>query len=86
MIPIMSGNTTTFMMVPIFDQFDVYELFDNKQWRKPSSIIAKSRGKRLDHDGPVRFGGVLRKLQFKRGEKKQHELYLESVFYTRLNS
>jgi len=68
MVPITTGNVTTFSMIPIFDQFDVYEVFDDKRMRKPSSVIAKSRGKRLEHNGPVRFGGILRKLQFKKGE------------------
>jgi hypothetical protein len=84
MIPITTGKVTTYTMVPIFDQFDLYEVFDDKSMKKPSSVIAKSRGKRLEHDGPVRFGGTLRKLQAKKGEKSVHVFYLEAVFYTRL--
>jgi hypothetical protein len=84
MIPITIGEMTTYSMVPIFDQFDLYEVFDDKSMKKPSSVIAKSRGKRLEHDGPVRFGGTLRKLQAKKGEKSVHVFYLEAVFYTRL--
>lgn len=84
MIPVSTGTSTTFSMVPIFDQFDVYEVFDDEQMRKPSSVVARSRGKRLEHDGPVRFGGVLRKLEFKKDEERVHDLYLEAAFYTRL--
>jgi hypothetical protein len=84
MMPISTGKTTTFTMIPIYDQFDVYEVFDDKRMRKPSSVVARSRGKRLEHDGPVRFGGILRKLQFNKGEERVHELYLEAVYYTRL--
>ncbi len=84
MIPISTGSVTTFSMVPIFDRFDVYEVFDDKRMRKPGAVIARSRGKRLEHDGPVRFAGVLRKLQAKKGDKSDHDFYLEAVYYTRL--
>ena len=84
MIPIVAGKVTTFVMVPIFDQFDVYEVFDDRQMRKPNSMVATVRGQRLAHDGPIRFGGVLRKLEFKDKTKKSHKFYLETVFYTKL--
>ena len=40
-------------MIPIFDQFDVYEVFDDEKMKKPSSMIARSRGKRMEFAGPV---------------------------------
>ena len=84
MIPISTWKTTTFTMIPIFDQFDVYEVFDDQRMRKPKTVVATVRGQKLEHDGPIRFGGVLRKLQFKDKTKKSHQFYLETVFYTRL--
>lgn len=84
MVPISTGKVTTFTMIPIFDQFDVYEVFDDNRMQKPSSVIARSHGKRLEHDGPVRFGGILRKLAVKKGEDRVHEFYLEATLYTRL--
>ena len=84
MIPIVAGNVTTFMMIPIFDKFDVYEVFDDRRMRKPNSMVATVRGQLLTHDGPIRFGGVLRKLEFEGKSKKSHKFYLETVFYTRL--
>lgn len=84
MIPLMAGKVMTFIMVPIFDKFDVYEVFDDHQMRKPNSMVATARGQRLVHDGPIRFGGVLRKLEFKDKTKKSHRFYLETVFYTKL--
>lgn len=73
-----------FVMVPIFDKFDVYEVFDDRQMRKPGTMVATVRGKRLSHSGPIRFGGVLRKLKFKDKTQKSHNFYLETVFYTKL--
>lgn len=84
MIPIMAGSVTTFVMIPIFDKFDVYEVFDDRRMRKPNSMIATVRGKRLSHEGPIRFGGILRKLTFKDKTAKSHDFYLETVFYTKL--
>lgn len=84
MIPIMAGKVTTFMMIPIFDKFDVYEVFDDRRMRKPNSMVATVRGQRLAHDGPIRFGGILRKLEFQDKTKKSHKFYLETVFYTKL--
>ena len=84
MIPIVAGKVTTFMMMPIFDQFDVYEVFDDRRMRKPNSMVATVRGQRLAHDGPIRFGGILRKLEFEDKTKKSHKFYLETVFYTKL--
>jgi hypothetical protein len=84
MIPIMAGKSMTFIMVPIFDQFDVYEVFDDRRMRKPNSMVATVRGQRITHKGPIRFGGVLKKLDFPDKTKKSHEFYLETVFYTKL--
>ena len=84
MIPIMAGKVTTFTMIPIFDKFDVYEVFDDRRMRKPNSMVATVRGQRLAHEGPIRFSGVLRKLEFKDKTKKPHKFYLETVFYTKL--
>jgi hypothetical protein len=84
MIPVSTGKVTTFTMIPIFDRFDVYEVFDDRRMRKPNTVIATVRGQRFDHDGMIRFGGVLKKLQFKDETKKSHRFYLETMFYTRL--
>ncbi len=84
MIPIMAGKVTTFMMIPIYDRFDVYEVFDDRRMSKPNSMVATVRGQRLSHDGSIRFGGVLRKLQFEDKTRKSHKFYLETVFYTKL--
>ena len=73
-----------FVMVPIFDKFNVYEVFDDREMRSLNSMVATLRRTRLDHDGPIRFGGVLRKLSFKDKTKKSHQFYLETLLYTKL--
>jgi len=84
MMPMQVGKVTTFMMIPIFDQYDVYEVFDDRRMRKPNSMIATVRGRKLNCDSPIRFGGVLKKLEFKDKTKKSHKFYLEVAYYTRL--
>ena len=52
------------ILVPIYDQFDVYEVFDEPDLRHPRSVIATTRGtKRLDGIY-TRFGGLLKELYF----------------------
>jgi len=73
-----------FVMIPITDKFDVYEVFNDRQMHEPHSMVATVRGHRLVHGGPIRFGGVLRQLKFPDRTKKSHKFYLETVFYTKL--
>lgn len=72
------------VLVPIFDQFDVYELFDGPDLKQPRTVIATTRGtKRLD-GSYVRFGGLLKELYFEDQTGKDHGLFLEALYYTRL--
>lgn len=84
MVPILVGKVMVPMMIPIMDQFDVYEVFEDKRMKKPNSMVATVRGQRLEHDGPIRFGGVLRKLDFEDKTEKTHRFFLETLFYTKL--
>jgi hypothetical protein len=74
----------TVMFIPIYDYFDVYEVFDTPECRQPRTVIATARGsKRLD-GVTTRFGGVLRKLYFDDETGKDHGFYLEVAYYTPL--
>jgi hypothetical protein len=72
------------VMIPITDKFNIYEVFNDRSMREPHSLVASVRRYRIDHDGPIRFGGVLRKLTFKDKTNKSHKFYLETTFYTKL--
>lgn len=84
MIPIVAGKVTTFTMIPIYDKFDVYEVFDDPELTSLNSVIATVRGKRLEHDGAIRFGGILRELKFNDTTNNSHKFYLEVAYYTPL--
>jgi len=71
-------------MVPIFDRFDVYEVFDTPDLIEPRTVIATTRGtKRMDGIYTC-FGGMLKKLYFDDKTSKEHGLYLETLYYTYL--
>lgn len=81
MIPIQAGKVTTFTMIPIFDRFDVYEVYANLDLHGNKTIIATMRGcKRL---AAIRttFGGIVKKLKFKDKSQRTHGLYVETLFY-----
>lgn len=76
--------TPVITMIPIMDQFDVYEVYDTPEQIEPRTLIATVRGsKRLD-GVCARFGGVLKELQFEDKTGKDHGLYLEAMYYTPL--
>ncbi|MHC5111505.1 MAG: hypothetical protein ACYTHJ_16685 [Planctomycetota bacterium] len=84
MLPVLVGSVTTFMMVPLYDQFDVYEVFDNRRMQRPYCILATSRGVKFPTGKPVRLGGILRKMEAEKDSQRQHKFYLEACYYTRL--
>jgi hypothetical protein len=72
------------MFIPIFDQYDVYEVYDTPAMGTVRTLIATTRGsKRLDGMF-MRFGGVLKELHFEDKTGKEHGLYLDTIFYTPL--
>lgn len=76
--------TPVITLIPIMDQFDVYEVYDTPEPIGTRTLIATVRGsKRLD-GVYSRFGGVLRELQFEDKTGKDHGLYLEAIYYTPL--
>ena len=72
------------ILVPIFDQFDVYEVFDGPDFQQPRSVIATTRGTKHLDGSCVRFGGMLKELYFEDQTGKDHGLFLETLYYTRL--
>ena len=72
------------VLVPIFDQFDVHEVYDSPDLDTPRTVIATTRGtKRLD-GMHIRFGGALKELYFEDKTSKDHGLFLEALYYTRM--
>jgi hypothetical protein len=76
--------TPVIAMVPIMDQFDVYEVYDTPNMIEPRTVIATVRGSARLDGVYSRFGGVLKELHFEDKTEKDHGLYLEAMYYTPL--
>lgn len=79
MIPITTNNVTTFMMIPIMDQYDVYELRD--QHSDQTFFVAHARGRHKLPDQLVQCGGVVKELKADKKEKDASKKYLEITHY-----
>ncbi len=86
MVPIMVGKVMTMMPIPITDTFCIYEFFDEAAMTSPSAIVATPKEKRFEHEGPIRVGGAMRKIEYKDKEPKTHELFLETLYFTKLDT
>ena len=82
MIPISTGKTMTMMMVPLIDHYDVYEIRSKSSDQK--FLIAHARGQRKLRPVETRFGGIIKKLQPKKGEEGKHKVFLETLYYTEM--
>ncbi|OVE81755.1 hypothetical protein BVY04_02600 [bacterium M21] len=83
MMPISTGKTMTFMMVPIIDYYDVYELRDNETSQE--FIIAHARGTARLPETEIRCGGVLKELNSSTSTTNGNapSKFLESIYYAR---
>lgn len=81
MIPISTGTVTTFTMVPLYKNFDLYEVFDDESMQSANCLIAVEKDLLFDQNGPIRFGGILRELKTKEDEPS-HPFFLETYYYT----
>lgn len=77
MIPIMTGKTMTFTLIPMIDTYDVYELRDEKT--SETFIIAHSKSSEKLPNKKMVIAGVLKELEKdKQGIKKK---FLEAIYY-----
>ena len=70
------------MMIPIMDQYDIYELTDDSSSTK--TFIANVRGSERLPVELSRFGGILKETSVDKEGKENGHLYLEALYYTRL--
>jgi len=80
MIPITVGNTTTMMMVPIFDHFDVYEVYGNPDKTGRSALVGIKRlkGRKRIPVSRTTFAGIVKEMDFK--NKKRKKPFVEATF------
>lgn len=79
MIPTMAGSVMTFIMVPIIDEYDVYELKDEAS--AASFTIAHTKRSAKLPEKKIKVAGVLKELKAKEDEEKASKKFLEAVYY-----
>ena len=82
MIPIMVNNVTTFSMIPIYQQYDVYELRDHKTSKEV--LIAHSKQARKLPEKTLKCGGILKELKADKKKKSASNLFLETLYYAEI--
>ncbi len=80
MIPISTGSTTTFTMVPLIEVYDIYELRDESH--SEVFIIAHARGKHKLPECKVNVAGIFKELKSSKAKTSTSKLFLEVCYYT----
>jgi hypothetical protein len=79
MFPIMSGNVTTFMMIPLIEEYDVYELRNENS--SETFLIAHTKESNKLPNKKITLGGVLKELSpDKEGDGKKGK-FLEATYH-----
>ena len=81
-IPMSTGKSTTMVMVPIMDQYDIYELTDESS--STTTFLANVRGTARLPVERARFGGILKETSIDNHGKNKDRLFLEAHYYTKL--
>lgn len=80
MIPVMAGKVTTFMMIPIIDQYDIYELRDEVSSKE--FLIAHSKSSNKLPETRIKCAGVLKELKSEEKEDSKASIFLETIYYS----
>ncbi len=84
-VPIMVGKVMTFILVPLFDHNELYKLYDDKKCKGAHTIIAVPKSKKnLNLNGPIRFGGLLKKVVYDADSTIAQSNFVEALYYTKL--
>jgi len=79
LVPIMAGNVTSFIMIPIIDSYDVYELRDEKT--SETFLIAHSRASEKLPPEKITLGGLLKELKTEKSDPSKTTKFLEINYY-----
>ena len=82
MVPVSTGKSMSLIMIPIIDQYDVYEIRDSEL--SETFLIAHSRGAKKFPAKKIRVGGILKELKIKKEGKETPQMFLESLYYSEL--
>ncbi|WP_430412585.1 hypothetical protein [Kordia sp.] len=79
MIPIVTGNVTTFTMIPLINMYDVYELRDEAS--NENFLIAHAKGATKLPKKKIKVAGILKELKSNKEEKVASKRFLEAIYH-----
>lgn len=79
MIPIIAGSVTSFVMIPISEKYDIYEVRDEES--SEEFLVAHSRSSNKLPQKKIKIGGVIKELKLKEDEKEASGKFLECLYY-----
>ncbi|MDY8135183.1 hypothetical protein [Aquimarina sp. 2201CG5-10] len=79
MVPVVTNNVTTFIMIPLIDKYDVYEVRDEAS--ADTFFIAHTKGSKKLPEKKIKVAGVLKELKANKEEKKASKKFLETLYY-----
>lgn len=83
MFPIIIGNVTTLMMIPLIDKYDVYELKDEVSSK--TFLIAHSKDSIKLPNRKIIVGGVLKELSPDENGNENKGKFLEATYHIDIN-
>jgi hypothetical protein len=78
-VPIMVGSVMTMTMIPIVDEYDVYELRDEAS--SETFLIAHAKGKEKFPEKKIIVAGVIKELKPEKEGNEPLKKFLEAVYY-----
>lgn len=79
LFPIIASNITSIIMIPLIEQYSVYELRDEKS--SDSFLIAHLKDSKQLPNKKIIIGGVLKELKINENEKEAKGKFLEALYY-----
>jgi len=73
----------SFVVMPIIDKYDVYEIRDEVS--DDTFLIAHARGSIVLPEKKIKVAGVLKELKSNKNEKKTSKKFLEALYYLNIN-
>ncbi|WP_340200658.1 hypothetical protein [Ascidiimonas sp. W6] len=79
MFPVSGGNTTTLVMIPLTEEYDVYEVKD-EQSLKPFLVAHLKNIEKLPNKRMI-IGGIIKEMKITDDEDEGEKRFLEAVYY-----
>jgi hypothetical protein len=84
MVPIMAGNVTTFSMIPIIEDYEVYSLEPKKGDGTEELLVAHLKTKEKLPEQEIQIAGILKGLNEDEEQVNPSKKFLESIYYAEI--